>query len=37
MAELDKAICCQLSWQVAALLLAAAKAQHIAIHLLEPL
>lgn len=35
MAGLDKATCCQLSWQEIALLLAAAKAEHIAIHLLE--
>lgn len=35
MAGLDKATCCQLSWQETALLLAAAKAEHIAIHLLE--
>lgn len=35
MAELDKAICCQLFWQLIALVLAAAKVQHVAIHLLE--
>lgn len=35
MAQLDKAICCQLSWQLIALLLAAAKEEHIAIQLLQ--
>lgn len=35
MAEFDKAICCQLPWQVRAWLLAATKTQHFAIHLLE--